>query len=108
MKNLVLVATVMLLGFSRGGYAKREDLSTREQAGAFPHRLMMDISRGKTREAGRKLKANSLIPPDRVDAVAADYERQLVETIQFLGQSQGVELIAEEAFGRSVMRVTYL
>ena len=69
---------------------------------------MIDISRGKTQQVWRNVKANSIIPPDRVDAFAANYQQHMAQTIQYWGQPLGVELVGQEAFGRSLLRVTYL
>ena len=108
MKRLLL-AGLLFAGLVVGSaHANREDLRTSEQAVAFANRLMIDISRGKIQQAWRKVKANSIIPPERVDAFAADYDRHQNQTIQFLGQPLGVELVSRESFGRSLLRVTYL
>ncbi len=107
MGKKLLFASVLLC-FLSVAHANKVDIRTTEQAVAFGNQLMMDISRGKIQQAWRNVKANSTIPPDRVDAFATDYDKHLNQTIQFLGQPLGVEMVATEAFGRSIMRITYL
>jgi hypothetical protein len=103
-----LLTALFCLIFSPSLLAETEDLVTSELARGFAHRVMMDISRGKLDHAWRKIKANSSIPAERIDAFASDYNRRLVDSIQFFGPSVGVELIDHQEFGRSIMRVTYL
>lgn len=88
--------------------AAPEPLASGEQAVAFAQRVMLDVSRGKLRQAWRRLRDNTVLPPERIDAFAADYERRLVEVIQHFGPAVGVEQVAEEALGRSLLRLTYL
>lgn len=103
-----LLIAIFCIFFGTVATANEEDLVTIEQAIAFGNRVMMDISRGKIQQAWRKVKANSTVPPDRIDAFAAEYDKRLVETIQYFGAAQGVELVDQTAFGRSLLRVTYL
>ena len=107
MGKSLLFALIFML-FVNFSYANEEELVTSEQAVAFSNRLMIEISRGKIQQAWRKVKANSVIPPERVDAFAADYQNHYNQTIQYFGQPLGVELVAQEAHGRSLLRVTYL
>jgi hypothetical protein len=103
-----LLIAIFCVFFGSVAAANEEDLVTIEQAVAFGNRIMMDISRGKVQQAWRKVKANSTVPPDRIDAFAADYDKHLLQTIQYFGTAQGVELVDKTAFGRSLLRVTYL
>lgn len=103
-----LLIAIFCVFFGSIASANEEDLVTIEQAVAFGNRIMMDISRGKVQQAWRKVKANSTVPPDRIDAFAADYDKHLLQTIQYFGTAQGVELVDKTAFGRSLLRVTYL
>lgn len=72
------------------------------------HKIVMAISRTRFDEAWSEVKANSTIPPDRVDLFAREYDSHYVRTIMSFGNATGVELIAEDVLGKSMLRITYL
>ncbi len=88
----MLLVIVSFLGTSPA-HSDREELPSAERVADSANRLMIDTSRGTTHHAWRKLKANSIIPPDRVDAFTAGYQTRMTRTIQSLGQPAGVELV---------------
>lgn len=106
----ILAAFLLLASFSAAAQGQDADqgLVTPQDALDYSNRIVMDISRARFDEAWLKMKENSVIPSQRIDIFAKEYDSQYVRTIQYFGPSMGVELIKQDMAGKSMMRITYL
>jgi hypothetical protein len=99
----VLIAFSLIT--SLAAYAQDDAL---ENALDISHEIVMEISRGRFENAWQNVKSNSTIPADRIDQFAKEYDSRYVRTIVNFGPSTGVELIARDMLGQSMLRITYL
>ena len=102
----ILLAALALLLFSTASSAA--DLTTPEQARDYANQIILDIGQSRLGDAWAKMKANSTIPPGRIDSFASQYTQAVNQTLKYYGPSIGMELVQAEMSGESVLRFTYL
>lgn len=84
------------------------ELTTPEQTREYANKIILDIGQSRLGDAWAKMKANSTIPPGRIDAFATQYAQAVDQTLRYYGPSIGMELVKAEMSGESVLRFTYL
>lgn len=103
-RSLFLALTAVI--FSVGVQAA--DIATPEAARDFANDVILDIGQSRLNDAWLKMKANTSIPPGRIDAFATSYGTAVQQTLKYYGPSIGMELVSAEISGESVLRLTYL
>ena len=88
--------------------ARAVELKTPEEARDYANQIVVDIGQNRLNEAWAKMKSNSTIPPGRIDAFADNYTKAVQQTLKYYGPSIGMELLAAEISGESLLRLTYL
>ena len=84
------------------------ELTSPEAARDFANDIILDIGQSRLNDAWVKMKANTTIPPGRIDAFANSYGTAVQQTLKYYGPSIGMELVSAEITGESVLRLTYL
>lgn len=103
-RSLFLALTAVI--FSVG--AQAAPIATPEAARDFANDVILDIGQSRLNDAWLKMKANTSIPPGRIDAFANSYATAVQQTLKYYGPSIGMELVSAEISGESVLRLTYL
>lgn len=105
-RHFAIVVALLLTAASINSMAA--GLATPEQARDYGNQIIMDIGKGNLNEAWAKMKANTTIPPGRIDTFASGYTSQVSQTIKYFGPSIGMELISAQTAGESLLRLTYM